>query len=347
MRKASWAVTSLGCLGGIGLVALAVPGRAAAEDTYTLRLGTVAPDGSELGRNLRAFTDEVAQATGGHLKLKWYFNGVAGDELEQGERIAKGQLDGSAGGQMLCNRLIPSMMVTRLPGVFQSRDEAGDALDRLKPTLDREAHERGFVLLSTPGLGPDVIFTKTPVRSMAELRKLKLWRWDLDEVGIATSRAMGLQIVPLPLGEAARAYDEGRVDGFLAIPLAALSFQWSARARYVTDLRGSYIWGCFVVTDAAYDRLPAAYKRALQDGAAKARERFEESGRRIDEALLGGLFARQGVRTVPTSEGFRAEYMAAARDARERVAGKFIPQKLMDQVMQMLADYRLERPAQH
>jgi TRAP-type C4-dicarboxylate transport system substrate-binding protein len=341
MGKATWAVT------GIVVAGLAASRGASAEDgTYTFRLGTVAPDGSELGRDLKAFGEDVANATGGHVRLKFYWNGVAGDELEQGERIARGQLDGSAAGQMLCNRLMPTMMVTRLPGVFQSRDEATDTLDRLKPALDREAHQHGFVLLSAPGLGPDVILTKTPVRSMAELRKLKLWRWDLDEVGIATSRAMGLQIVPLPLGEAGRAYDEGRVDGFLAIPLAALSFQWSARARYVTDLRGSYIWGCFVVTDAAYDRLPAAYKRALQDAAARARERFEESGRRIDEALLSGLFARQGVHTVPTSESFRAEYMAAARDARERVAGKFVSQKLMDQVMQLLADFRLERPAQ-
>ena len=97
-------------------------------------------------------------------------------------------------------------------------------------------------------LGPDVIFTRTPVHDLAGLRKLKLWRWDLDEIGIATSRDMGLNIVPLPVADAGRAYDDGRVDGFLAIPLASLAFQWSSRARYVTDLRGSYIWSCLVMT---------------------------------------------------------------------------------------------------
>ena len=67
----------------------------------------------------------------------------------------------------------------------------------------KEAHAHGFELLNTVSLGPDVIFTRTPVRDLAALRKLKLWRWDLDEVGIATSREMGLQVVPLPVGEAA------------------------------------------------------------------------------------------------------------------------------------------------
>jgi TRAP-type C4-dicarboxylate transport system substrate-binding protein len=316
---------------------------AAADESYRLRLSTVAPEGSVLGRDLKVFADEVANATGGHLRLHWLYNGVAGDELEQLDRIHKGQLDGSAAGQMLCDRVIPSMAITRVPGVFQSRDEAADALNRLHQTLNKEAHEHGFVLLSAPGLGPDVIFTRTPVHNMAELRKLKLWRWDSDVVGIATSRAMGLQIVPLPLAEGGRAYDDGRVDGFLAIPLAALSFQWSSRARYVTDLRGSYIWGCMVLTESAFGRLPLEYRQKLQDAAARARERYEEIGKRTDEALLGGLFAKQGARAVPVSASFRAEYMAAARDARAREAGKLVPRELIDRVMQMLADYRVER----
>src|SRR5262249_12374042 len=150
---------------------------------------------------------------------------------------------------MFCNQIVPSMRVTRLPGVFQSRDEASDAINRLSPELNKQAHDHGYVLMITVALGPDVIFTRSPVKSLADLRKLKLWRWDLDEGGIATSREMGLQIVPLPVGEAARAFDDGRIDGFLAIPLAALAFQWSARARYVTDLRGSYIWSALVMTE--------------------------------------------------------------------------------------------------
>src|SRR5439155_10470794 len=126
-----------------------------------------------LAQESKSWSADIDVSTGGNVKVKWYLNGVAGDELEQGARMMKGQLEGSAGGQMFCNRIIPSMRVTRLPGVFQSRDEAADAIDRLRTTMEKEAHEHGFTLLSAPGLGPDVIFTRTPVRSMAELRKLK------------------------------------------------------------------------------------------------------------------------------------------------------------------------------
>lgn len=313
-----------------------------AEEPIVLKFGSVAPDGSLLALELKRWSQDLDATTGGKVHIKWYFNGVAGDELEQGERMMKGQLDGSAGGQMFCNRVVPSMRVTRLPGVFQSRDEASDSINRLDPEMVKEAHQHGYELLNTVSLGPDVIFTRTPVRDLAALRKLKLWRWDLDEVGIATSREMGLLIVPLPVGEAAAAYDSGRVDGFLSIPLAALAFQWSSRARYVTDLRGSYICGCAVVTERAMQRLPTAFQQALRVSASRTRERFEEMGRRTDEALLGGLFAKQGAVGVPVSDQFRAEYNAAARAARNKVADRFVPRELVDRVLQMLADYRIE-----
>jgi TRAP-type C4-dicarboxylate transport system substrate-binding protein len=323
-------------------VSLAPVAATAEVATTVLKFASVAPDGSVLAQEIKRWGQDIEANTGGHVKVKWYFNGIAGDELEQGDRMMKGQLDGSGGGQMFCNRIIPSMRVTRLPGVFQSRDEAADAINRLNPQLEKEAHDHGFVLLTAVALGPDVIFSRTPVHNLAELRKVKLWRWDLDEVGIATSRQMGLQIVPLPVGDAARAYDEGRVDGFLAIPLAALAFQWSSRARYVTDLRGSYLWSCLVMTERALQRLQPQDQDQVRVAATRARERFEEMGRRTDEALLGGLFAKQGAVGVPVSESFRAEYVASARDARNKVADRFIPKELVDRVMQMLADYRLE-----
>jgi TRAP-type transport system periplasmic protein len=327
---------------GLLCVLAATAGVAEADEPIVLKFGSVAPDGSLLSQELKRWGRDVETLTDGKVRIRWYLDGVAGDEMEQGERMRKGQLDGSASGGMFCNEIVPSMKVTRLPGMFQSREEASDAINRLAPELNKQAHEHGFTLLITVPLGPDVIFTRSPVKSLADLRKLKLWRWDLDEVGIATSREMGLTIVPLPVGEAARAFDDGRIDGFLAIPLAALAFQWSARARYVTDLRGSYIWSAIVISERSLQRLPTSAQQVVRSAAVRARERFEEMGRRTDEQLLGGLFARQGAVSVPVSEGFRAEYMAAARAARAKVTDRLVPRELIDRVLQMLADYRAE-----
>jgi TRAP-type transport system periplasmic protein len=331
------------CVTVTAAVSLAVLGRPAqAEETYTLRLSNVAPEGSPWARELHAFSKRVETLSEGKLRIKWHLGGVTGDEVETLQRVQKGQLEGAVSGQVLCERIAPSMRVTRLPGVFQSRGEAADVMNRLQPMLEAEAHQAGFVLPLLAGLGPDLVFTRTPVRTLTELRAAKLWRWNLDDVGIATMREMKLNVVPLPLERAAQAFDDGKLDGFLAIPLTALTFQWLTQTRFVTDLRQGYLLGCMAISERAMARLPMLHQRALRQAAAWLGERLEETARRTDESLLSGAFKARGVTLVPVSESFRAEYFAAAEAAREPVAEKYVPRGLLDRVLRLLADYRAE-----
>jgi TRAP-type C4-dicarboxylate transport system substrate-binding protein len=324
----------------LALVA-ALAGSAAAEP-ITMRMASVAPEGSAWANLLRSWARELESVSGGAVKVRWYFSGVTGDELETFDGIQKGHLDGIASGGMICERLAPSMKVQGLAGVFQSRDEAAYVMERLRPSMEEETRRAGFELLIATGLGPEVLFTRVPVRTMAELRKIKLWRWSADEPGIAMSAAMGISVVPSDLDAAGKAYDSHRVDGFIAIPTAALAFQWSAQARYITDLRPGYLTGCVLVTHRALDRLTAEQQKMFRSLFAKYDALFQEMGRRQDEALLGGLFQKQGLKPIPPSELFRSEFFEAARSAREQQGEKFVARATLERVLKMLADYRAE-----
>jgi TRAP-type transport system periplasmic protein len=332
MRRALLAVAVL-----VALTAVA------AAEPIIVRMATVAPEGSAWANLLRDWARELDAVSGGAVKAKWYFSGVTGDELESFEGIRKGYLDGIGSGGMICERLAPSMKVQGLAGVFQSREEAAYVMERLRPTLEAETRHAGFELLIVSGLGPEVLFTRTPVRSMAELRKLKLWRWSADEPGIAMSHEMGLSVVATDLDAAGKAYDDKRVDGFIAIPTAALAFQWSAQARYITDLRPGYLTGCIAVAHRALDRLTPEQQKMFRNLFAKYDALFQEMGRRQDEALLGGLFQKQGLKPIVPPELFRSEFFESARAARERAATRFVSQATLDRVLKMLADYRAER----
>jgi TRAP-type C4-dicarboxylate transport system substrate-binding protein len=303
-------------------------------------MATVAPEGTAWAREFRSMTREVEQVTGGEVRFKWYFGGMAGDELEVGERIRKGQLDGTASGEMLCERIAPSLRVMRVLGVFQSRSETSHIIHSLHSVVAAEAHTNGYTLIAHTGLGPDVIFSRTPVRSMADLKSLRVWRWDLDDVGIRMSRALGINIVPTPIAQATKAYEEGRVDAFIAIPTAALAFQWSSQARYITDLRMGYLTGCLLIANRAFDQLPANHQQTVLRTLAKYDARFEDLGRSQDDALLGGLFERQGLRPVPPSEVFRAEFFEAAKKARDQLDEAVVPHPLLEKVLNLLSDFR-------
>ena len=57
------------------------------------RFGTVAPDGTAWARIAKQTGVALAEATGGQVTSKWYFGGIAGDELQMLERMRKDQLD--------------------------------------------------------------------------------------------------------------------------------------------------------------------------------------------------------------------------------------------------------------
>jgi TRAP-type C4-dicarboxylate transport system substrate-binding protein len=307
-----------------------------------LRLATVAPDGTAWARELKAFSRDLEAQTKGELSAKWYFGGIAGDDVQVGERIQRGQLDGVASGGMLCQQLSPSMRVMRVQGVFQNRDEGAYVLSRLTNTLSDEFSRSGYTLLTLSGLGPEVVFLRRPVRSFEELRKTAMWRWNIDEIGVDSSREMGMNVVALPLEDATRAYDEGKVDGFFGIPTAALAFQWSARPLYLMDLHTSYLWGCLAVTSRTFARLPADQQQALRASGAKLSRRFEEVGRQQDDALLNGLFARQGVRSLAVDPQLQRDFLTAAHAAREKLGEKLLPHAVLERVLALLADYRAE-----
>jgi TRAP-type C4-dicarboxylate transport system substrate-binding protein len=307
-----------------------------------LRLATVAPDGTAWARELKAFAREVEATTNGSVQVKWVWGGIAGDDVEVSRQIERGRLDGVASGGMLCQRLAPSMRVSRAQGIFKSREESSFVLQRLKETLDAEFKQAGFVNLVWAELGPEIILTRTPVSSLADLKRLKLWRWDLDEVGVAESSSLGLNVVPLPLNEAARGYDDGRIDGFIAVPSAALAFQWSARSHYLYDLRVGYLNGCFVIASRAFDRLPIDQQQLLRSAGAKLNVRFNDVGKQTDEALLGGLLRRQGVEPLRVQAGVISEFIAASKAARDRLQGKLIPVELQKRVEDLLGEYRAQ-----
>jgi TRAP-type transport system periplasmic protein len=317
----------------------------AEADAIVLRMATVAPAGTAWAREGVAYERDIAALTHDQVHMKWYLGGIAGDEVQMLERIKRDQLDGVASGGMMCMKVAPSMRVLRLAGLFQSREESAYVSSLLKPTLDKEFQKAGFVNLGEVGIGPDVFFTQAPVHSMAELRKQRLWVWDADDVYGRELPAMGLTIVPRAIADAYAAFERKEIDGFVAVPTGALAFQWSTQARYYSDVRASFLRGCLLMSSRAYDALPLEGQHAVMVSAARTIARLEDLGRAQDEALLGGLFEKQGLKRVAMDDAFRAEFFETARAMRDRLGDELVAPALLQRVLGMLADYRAEHRA--
>jgi TRAP-type C4-dicarboxylate transport system substrate-binding protein len=304
-----------------------------------LRLATIAPSGSGWARVMRSFSDEVAAETGGRVTVKWYLNGVAGDEGSMVSRILRGQIDG-AGLSIGCEALAPSLRVVRIPGLIRDRAELAYVLGKLQPRIERELADRSMTALALVGFGPVMAFTRTPVRRFEELAHTRMWLWDRDDIWIKIMRASGMSVVPTPIDQAARTFEDKGVDGFYSVPGSALVFQWSTLARAYVDLPLGFLAACLVTSQAAIDGLPLSEQAALRTAAARFGQRFDAEGARLDASLLGGLFEKQGLKRVTADAAFRTRFFETARQGREREAASLVSQELLAKVLAWLADYR-------
>jgi TRAP-type transport system periplasmic protein len=316
--------------------------RAFAEPV-TVRFATVAPEGTGWAREFKAFAREAEALSNGQLRVKFYFGGIAGDESQVPARIKRGLIDGEAAA-VTCNSIAPSLRVMRVVGMFRRREETHAVIARLRPQLDAEFRKAGYVALAITWFGSEVAFSREPINTMEDLQRMRLWYWNLDPVWSAEMKTLGMHAVALSVEDAGRAYDEGRLDGFLALPSAALAFQWSARTRYVSNLTIATLPACVVVSSAVFESLPFESQSALRAAAAKATLRFEDLNGTQEDALLGGLFDRQGTHLVKASPMFRSGFLETARVARDSLPESIIPKALITRVLGWLSDLRAERP---
>jgi TRAP-type transport system periplasmic protein len=313
---------------------------AGAAHAETLRFATIAPEGTAWAREVKAFSREVETLTGGALRAKWYLGAIAGDELQVMERIRRGQLDGMAAAHA-CDRIAPSLRVMNIVGLFRSHEEIMFVLGKLQPLFEREFHQHGFVDLGMGGgFGQTIFFGRQPARTLADLKRSKYWIWDLDEVPRVQLAAMGIPLVPLAVEQAARAYDDKQVDGFIAIPGAALAYQWSAQARYFTPLQGGFLPACLALSTAAWDALPVEQQQALRHASASLIAHFDDVGREQDRRLLEGLFEKQGLTRIPVTPQLARDFDQAAAAAREQLGRQLISAEIIREVLTLLEEHR-------
>ena len=180
------------------LAALLLAAGVGRAEPQVLRIATVAPDGTAWARDLKVFAHAVENATGGAVRVKLILGGIAGDEDQLLGRLQRGQLDGAASGGLLCQQLAPSLGVLSVTGLVQERNEASFVAGKLKPIVDQEAARAGYAILATASVGPLMLFSKTPIASMSDLRARKIWAWSVaNQSGRTQWAQMGLQMVQM------------------------------------------------------------------------------------------------------------------------------------------------------
>lgn len=324
IRQASW----LARVAVLGL--LATP----ASAQTVVKLATLVPDGSVWDQALQEMGGDWRTATAGRVELRVYPGGVAGDEAEVVRKMRIGQLQAAALSTGGLQEIDYAFGVLGVPFVFDTFPELYATLDALEGELAARLEAKGFVLLHWGHGGWVHLFSKQPIRTIADFRAQRLWVWAGDDPRVQLWRRSGFQPVPLASTDILTGLQTGLIDVVPNPPLIALAFQWFRQLPHMLDLGLAPLAGATVITREAWGQISPADQEALRAAAGRTQEQLEREVPAQDAEAVEQMKQRGLTVNAPgdpaewqrAAEGFVAEvqgslpadllaHLLAARDA--------------------------------
>jgi tripartite ATP-independent transporter DctP family solute receptor len=254
--------------GGAAAVAAASlrPRRARAAE-ITLKLATVAPEGTPWAEQLVQLKRKVETETGGRLRIKIFLGGALGDENQTVAECRRGAIAMWGGTTGALATSVPELSVFELPYLFASADKADHVFDKLlAEDLRRRLAARGFGLVLWAENGFRSFGTKWgPVKTPADLKGHKM-RSQESLVHLETYRALGALPQPIAVTEVLPALQTGVVDGFDNTPLYTFAASWHLAIKHFTLSEHVYQPGCVLVSKKVLDPLAPDLQKALTGG---------------------------------------------------------------------------------
>ena len=309
----------------------------------TLKMATLAPQGSIWDQAIRSMGERWAKDTAGRVQLKVYAGGVAGDESDALRKARAGQFQGLAITVAGLTEIDNAFNIFQIPMYFESFDELYFVLAELRPALEARLAAKGYVLLHWGHGGWIHLFSRLPIRTLDDLRKQKLFVWAGDDSAVQAWKKRGFQPVPLAATDILLGFQTKMIDVVPTTPIAALTLQWYRQTPYMLGMGLAPLAGGVVVTKAGWERLSPG-DRDLVLAAARATERdLEREVPKQDQSAIDQMRQR-GLSVVEiTAEQQKSWHDEAQRFAVEARDGR-VPTEILGAAEAAIARYRA-RPA--
>jgi TRAP-type C4-dicarboxylate transport system substrate-binding protein len=314
----------------------------AAAQTQTRRIATLAPRGSSWMKTLERGAVNIEKATEGRVKTKYYPNGVQGEERDVIRKMRLGQLDGAAVTSVGLSLIDPSIRVLELPRMFASIEEMDYVRNRMWRYFRKKFANKGFVLTTMGDVGFVYFYSKKPVKSLSDLRQVKVWVWSDDEIARAMFKQLNIKGIPMGVPNVLSSLTTGRIDSAYASPLAATALQWSSKIKYMTSMPLSYSIGATVLRKDVALAVGKDDRKAVRGVLKKQSSQLRRSVRRDNKTARKAMI-RKGIRVVTTPPDMIRDFDTAAKQVWQSLVGKVYSQKELDMVLKYRDEYRAKQ----
>lgn len=266
-------------------------------DATTLKIATLAPEGSSWMREMRAAGDAIKAETEGRVEFKFFPGGVMGNGDTVLRKIKLGQLNGGAFTTAELSTVNPDVQVYGLPFSFATLADVERARSAVDPLVKAGFEKNGMVVAGITGGGFIYLMSTKPIGTQAEMRATKVWVPEGDTIGRIAFEEAGITPIQLALGDVYTSLQTGLVETVGNTTTGAIAFQWATKLKVMVDLPVAYTMGILSFDKKALDRLSPEDRAVLMRVVDAAFARLQ-SINVADDAQTRETLRKEGVQIV-------------------------------------------------
>jgi TRAP-type C4-dicarboxylate transport system substrate-binding protein len=295
-----------------------------------VKLGTLAPDNSPWATALKSMGAAWSRETQNRVRLTVF----AGTIPSEPSAISRMKLDNlqaaalSAGGLA---EIDDAFNVFGIPFFFESDAELAHVQEKLTPMIVARLEAKKFHLINWGHGGWVQVFSKQPIRNIADLKRAKLFTSEGSPKMVQWYTANGFHAVPLATSEIPKQLKlpTGAIDAAPSPPVFAVALQFFRDAPYMLDLRVAPLTSATIMTSTAWNRItPDDRTKVL--AIAKDTERQMHAQAPALDALSITQMKAAGLNVVTLDARALAEFKAAADELVKTQRGGMVPADVYD-----------------
>lgn len=323
-------------------VILLIAPHGAAAKTTTIKIATLAPEGSTYIQALHDLNAELKQKTNNGVRLRIYPGGVLGDENDMRRKMHVGQIQGAVLTSAGLSGIFSEMDVFQIPFLFKGFDEVDFVLEKMGAFFKKGLEDKGYILLGWSEAGFVRLLSTHPIASLDDLRKAKVWTWEEAPMAKAIFDEAGVSAIPLSPPDVLVGLQTGLVEVVYAPPAVAISLQWFTKTKYMTEVPLMYLIGGIVIKKNVFQKLPPDQQQVLMELCAKYMKQIKLAVRQENQEAIQ-VMAKHGVKLIYPSADQIEEFKEVSRKAMDSQTGKSFSARVKNELMNYLAEYRKKK----
>jgi TRAP-type transport system periplasmic protein len=301
---------------------------AAQAQQVTIKLGTLAPQGSTWHELLKEMAQRWEQASNGQVKLRIYAGGAQGSEGDMVRKMGIGQLQAASISNVGMHDVIPEPQALSVPFLFETEAQMECVFGKVRSKIEASLERRGLVAVQWSRIGAINLYCNAPHRTPADTKDAKIWVWANDPKSVEAYRAAGLKPVELNATDIVPSLQTGMIDCIPNVPLYVLTARLFERAPHMMDLPWSWLIGATVVKKDTWEKIPPDTRAKLAQIAVELGHKVDAEVRRLNTDAVTAM-QKQGLKIVP---GDAPSWRTAMEKTWPIVRGGVVPVEFFDEV---------------